>query len=395
MAGLPQYTAPSPSTCYPSPKYSDPPSPVTKSTQKPPKRPKPARYLLLDNEYDLFSPQNWAKDGFELYPDEVDATMAELRKIQSSVPRFSACNISLNLCHHGHASINFWREPNSTIQKKKRWREIPGVCMDMCQLIRPMRVLIDAIMEHFGYATTRPVVDSFRIPADCLEFDQLHRKPDCVYLTTPLKRIPHMMALGVSGSNFGPLPSVFESGPSYAACISPVELKIDEECDYTSDLIQLAVYARQCFMRQHNRRCVYGLLITESTVTLYMFDRSGVCRSCPIDIHKRAADFVRLLLGVWSPDDAVVGFDTTISWDQDERGLWRRHIAGRNEDDEPCRYPLAEPAPVCERWSIDGRGTVCWAATDADGEHVLIKDQWRDPAKWPEWEFLHLLHPAP
>jgi hypothetical protein len=53
-----------------------------------------------------------------------------------------------------------------------------------------------------------------------------------------------MMALGVSGSNFGPLPSVFESGPSYAACISPVELKIDEECDYTSDLIQLAVYAR-------------------------------------------------------------------------------------------------------------------------------------------------------
>jgi hypothetical protein len=141
-------------------------------------------------------------------------------------------------------------------------------------------------------------------------------------------------------------------------------------------------------MRQHNRRCVYVLLITESTMTLYMFDRSGVCRSCPIDIHKRAADFVRLLLGVWSPDDAVVGFDTTISWDQDERGLWRRHIAGRNEDDEPCRYPLAAPAPVCERWSIEGCGTVCWAATDADGERVLIKDQWRDAGKRPEWEFL-------
>jgi hypothetical protein len=176
MAGLPQYTAPSPSTCYFSPRYSDPPSLVTKSTQKPPTRPKPARYLLLDNEYDLFSPRNWAKDGFQIYPDEVDATMAKLRNSVVCAKVFGMQHFIESV--PSRACIdNFLERTELYNSGKKRWREIPGVCTGMCQLIRPMRVLIDAIMEHFGYATTRPVVDAFCIPADCLEFDQPHRKP--------------------------------------------------------------------------------------------------------------------------------------------------------------------------------------------------------------------------
>jgi hypothetical protein len=165
-------------------------------------------------------------------------------------------------------------------------------------------------------------------------------------------------------------------------------------------LTPLTYCPSQCFMRQHNRHFVYALLITERTATLYMFDRSGVCHSHPIDIHTRAAAFVRLLLGVWAPDDAAVGFDTSIAWAQDAHrgggGAWRRHITTRDEFDLPQRYALRAPAtPVHTRWFLEGRGTVCWAATDGDGERVLVKDLWREAGRTPEREFLKVAREMP
>jgi hypothetical protein len=245
VAGLPQYTASSPPPCYPSPKYSDPPAPVkkSKSTQKPPSCPKPTRNIVSDPVHDLFSPRTWAKDGFQLYPDEVDATVAEFRNSVVCSKTFDTDRFTES--GPSEARIDkFLKETELYDCETKRWRDIPEVCTKVGKLFRPMRVLVDAITEHFGYVTTRPVVDSFHIPENRLEFNQPHQKSNCVYRPTPLKKIPHMMALGVSGSNFGPLPSVFESGPSYAACISPVELQIEDQRNSTSDLIQLALYAR-------------------------------------------------------------------------------------------------------------------------------------------------------
>jgi len=48
---------------------------------------------------------------------------------------------------------------------------------------------------------------------------------------------------------------------------------------------------------------------------------SGVYRYRNFDIHKQAADFVRFILGVSSPDDSVVGFDKNIYWQGKQRGL--------------------------------------------------------------------------
>jgi len=74
-------------------------------------------------------------------------------------------------------------------------------------------------------------------------------------------------------------------------------------------------------MVQSNRFFVDSMIITEKYVQLYVFCRSGVYHSRNFDIHKQAADFVRFILGVSSPDDSVVGFDKKIYWQGKQRVL--------------------------------------------------------------------------
>ncbi|KAF9486555.1 hypothetical protein BDN70DRAFT_774253, partial [Pholiota conissans] len=271
--------------------------------------------------------------------------------------------------------------------RHRRWHKVPRECTDVQQLYRPFRTIVDAVCDHFGYAQSRPVVDSFHIPPAKLFFSEPHQLEGSRYRSEPLKRVPHLMALGLEGANFGPLPSPFESGPSYTSMISPVEIQIDAKLNFHSDLAQLGLYARQCFMRQQNRMFVYTLLITETTVRLYMFDRSGVCYSRPYNIHVSAVDFVRILLGVWSPEDQDVGFDTTVYWEKNEGCVWYRYIESFDEDGDVHSYRLSQDDPLIDRWFIEGRGTTCWATTD-NGRQLLIKDCWPDVARPSEAELL-------
>ncbi|RXW16572.1 hypothetical protein EST38_g9282, partial [Candolleomyces aberdarensis] len=57
-------------------------------------------------------------------------------------------------------------------------------------------------------------------------------------------------------------------------------------------------------------------------------------------------------------------------------------------DGEVKVYTLNNPEPIFKRYTIRGRATTCWEATDEFNDRVVIKDSWRSHDRTPEHEFL-------
>lgn len=128
---------------------------------------------------------------------------------------------------------------------------------------------------------------------------------------------------------------------------------------------------------------VYAVILTEKRVRLYQFDRSGVQYSALINIHDNPSHFVRILLGVASPDAEKVGFDPNVKWEGKCRVLYTL-----DENGIKIRYNLTSAKPLFWRRAIRGRGTQCHAVTGPDGEKRLVKEAWRSKDRTPEWQFL-------
>ena len=139
----------------------------------------------------------------------------------------------------------------------------------------------------------------------------------------------------------------------------------------------------QCFIQQKNRRFVYSLIVTENNIQLFHFDRSGSFHTIRVNIHEEPAVIVRIVLGISSPNDQAVGFDTSVFWEGDTR-----YIKTLDENKAEIRYPLSNPAASFSRRAIRGRGTICWKGHDEKGRPVIIKDAWRSKDRTPEWELL-------
>ncbi|KAF8955208.1 hypothetical protein BDZ97DRAFT_1674590 [Flammula alnicola] len=259
----------------------------------------------------------------------------------------------------------------------KRWRPIKREpYKDEPKLYGPILAIIQGILQYFDYADTRSVVNTHNIQYKHVEGREEYNPPE---LTTS----PDMAILG-SGDNFNP-EAVRAGVPSYEICASPVEIKTQKNYSANANLVQIAIYVRQLFVQQSNRKFVYCPIITEKYVRLYIFDRSGahVHNFSPINIHEDAIDFVRIILGVSSPDDSAIGFDTSICWTGDKRIL-----KTLDEDKNPVTLTLESEQPIFYRRTIRGCGTCCWKARDNEGKVVLVKDAWRSRGRTPEWKFL-------
>ncbi|KAF6747060.1 hypothetical protein DFP72DRAFT_781367, partial [Ephemerocybe angulata] len=139
------------------------------------------------------------------------------------------------------------------------------------------------------------------------------------------------------------------------------------------------------------RLFVRALLITEETVYLVHFDRSGVYLSRPINIHKDPYTFVRLVVGLSSCDEHVLGLDTSVSWTVDRRT--GRKVSGKvraqDSDGSLIEYEICMAMPPFVRATIRGRGTVCYRAIHPkERTEVIIKDSWRTDTRFPESTFL-------
>ncbi|KZT27284.1 hypothetical protein NEOLEDRAFT_1061084 [Neolentinus lepideus HHB14362 ss-1] len=176
--------------------------------------------------------------------------------------------------------------------------------------------------------------------------------------------------------------------PSYAQCVAPIEVKTQKNLAVTTHRIQLAVYARECFVQQPNRRFVYGLLLTEKTVQLYQFDRGGSLYSRAYNIGTEANTFVRIICAISGTDERQVGLDPRIFWNGKKR--YFDNLGKGNK-----RYEILNPDRPFQRLAIRGRGTTAWHIKDNEkGEKLFLKLSWKAVGRRAEWLFLDEIRKA-
>ena len=155
---------------------------------------------------------------------------------------------------------------------------------------------------------------------------------------------------------------------------------------------------RQIFFQQPNRHFARSLAISEKECRLAHYDRSGAYVTPLYNIHKEKELFVRLILGLASPNEEVLGLDTSVQWVIDE--TTGRKVSGTVDVDEwdegrksstKVTYDLDMEERPLLRPTIRGRGTVGWHATHpGTKEAVLIKDAWRSGKRTSEVEHLRM-----
>ncbi|KAF7294653.1 hypothetical protein MIND_01002100 [Mycena indigotica] len=167
---------------------------------------------------------------------------------------------------------------------------------------------------------------------------------------------------------------------------------------------QMAVYAREVFIQQPNRMFVRVNIITPMTVRILLFDRSGCYYSQPVNYHSSAGAIflVKLVLLGSAFDESLIGFDTSIYWENGRRkmklippriydndaGEWRDNIT------KTVYVFVIDPKPLFSRRTIRSRGTVCWRAV-CNGVSYVIKDYWRGDGRILESEILQDLSGIP
>ncbi|TFK46716.1 hypothetical protein OE88DRAFT_1648457 [Heliocybe sulcata] len=176
-----------------------------------------------------------------------------------------------------------YRGYNATTQ---RWEGIPVAPKREKAIYEPLLKHINAIVHHFRDSTRRRAVDTHKTVMrhhDESGDTSLESKPDIVLLGT------------------GPLISKEQHilpKASYAQCLAAIEVKTEKELSsdhFAAHRLQLATYARECFVQQPNRRFVYALLMSEESVILFQFDRGGAMYSRQYNIHSEPMCFIQII----------------------------------------------------------------------------------------------------
>ncbi|TFK66137.1 hypothetical protein BDN72DRAFT_860086 [Pluteus cervinus] len=243
---------------------------------------------------------------------------------------------------------------------QKRWSAVPANPGKESELYPKFAPIFEAILQYQDFGVQRRQV------VDCSSIKVNHHG-DGKDLTTS----PDFVILGHSGTAFNQ--QAFPTTPTYAQCVSPLEIKTEANTEgFPAHIAQVGVYARQCFIEQSNRLKVYSVLLTETYIRLLQYDRGGMMFSSECNIHEDPETFVRLILGLASGEDSV-GFDTSIFW---QGGT--RYIRSLNKQGEVVDYRVVgDGAPVFSRKAICGRGTCCWRVLDPQTqEEYIIKEAW-------------------
>ncbi|KAJ7075159.1 hypothetical protein B0H15DRAFT_806386 [Mycena belliarum] len=189
--------------------------------------------------------------------------------------------------------------------------------------------------------------------------------------------------------------SDFPECPSYSEAASLWEVRAKARFTIIDHAL-VACYAREVFIHQPNRRFVYVSLMTGQVIRILRFDRAGCYHSQPIDFHKNAKFFVKLVILLGSLNEDLLGFDTSITWLGGQRVLKMRPpelfnptTGAWEANTEDLAFTLA-PQPVFARRTIRSRGTVCWDA-EYKGQYYIIKDYWRADGRAYESAFLKKL----
>ncbi|KAF5336995.1 hypothetical protein D9611_002968 [Ephemerocybe angulata] len=263
-----------------------------------------------------------------------------------------------------------------------RWAALPQAPSNHTELCGPLCDVISRIVTQLGApggnGNTREVVNSH---SPIFKFGTLKNNcPDLsIKATGPAFEKPRLSEEYVDGLGFSNVASVFQ------VFIDGNKPKDAEQA------ATIESHCRDIFTQQPTRNFVRSLILTEQSARLVHCDRSGVYLTPFIDIHQSPHTFMRLVLGLSSMDEGVLGFDTTVKLKVDpSNGRKTGTITTVGDDGIPVPYILRMDQPPYTRSELVGRGTTCWLATHpVTGERVVIKDAWRPESRLPEGDFLN------
>ncbi|KAF6760723.1 hypothetical protein DFP72DRAFT_1091924 [Ephemerocybe angulata] len=277
----------------------------------------------------------------------------------------------------------------TTRYHKSRWVKLPEVPETEQELYPLFIDIISDIVEEFstasGHGGTRQVLDTSLVRFRHKEANHEGTSPDISIKATG----PSFEGLEANSGT----PSQLALGVGWSNVAAVIEVKRDKYKDKITDHAkQIALSCRQIWMHQPNRNFVRAALLTENYICLGHLDRSGLYLTPYIDIHKDPYTFVRLIVGLSTCNEAVLGFDTSVQWRLNQKT--GRRISGTvdvydDDTETTTRYELCIKTAPFIRASIRGRGTTCYRAVHPDdGRYVVIKDSWRTETRTPEVEFL-------
>jgi hypothetical protein len=174
----------------------------------------------------------------------------------------------------------------------------------------------------------------------------------------------------------------------YAQGIAAFEVRLQSPV-VTQGHGRLAVHAHEIFSDQENRRFVFGVVLTEETLTVCMFDHGGAIFSDPLDYHQNPDQFCAVISGLASSDALRLGFDTTM-YSEDRRSKIRTTESDgaretrRSRRHQPSGTVYTLKNALFRFRTVVGKGTLCWLVRDdrTGGEYV-IKDAWIAPEELP------------
>ncbi|KAJ6488110.1 hypothetical protein C8R47DRAFT_1196270 [Mycena vitilis] len=287
---------------------------------------------------------------------------------------------------------------------QKRWTEIPKKFSAEKALYVPIQKVLSKIVKDFRNRSKEapgPGLNSFARKVKVTCSAQLKHDPRDAKAKTILKSSPDISIMGTGPS--ATRKARLSDDDAYAELATPIEIK--REKTFAMDVKdQVAVYAREVFIHQHNRRFVYVPLMTDKTIRIIQFDRSGAQASQPINYHQDPIFFIQLVVLFTSLDEELLGYDTSIYWKNGKRMMKVRpdEIWVDNGTDKPAWQasdtiefeivdkdgrPSQNPAPFFARRTIRSRGTICWRV-QYGCQQYLVKDYWGVAGRTPESVFL-------
>ncbi|KAJ2913695.1 hypothetical protein MD484_g6740, partial [Candolleomyces efflorescens] len=323
----------------------------------------------------------------------VDVSLDEQKKLAAQelgeVLSLEDDTFAHSLYHHlapDGAIDNFLRKTRSYSLAKRRWN-LPRSYTKLLNndTHTPFLNILASILKHFW---NEPNMRGKRVVVDTHATSLSH---------TEAKSTRHSSSPSFVIKAEGPSFQLPECNPGetptpigFSNVASCIDLQIHEaDSPVPEQLSRLVIYARQIFIQQPNRRFARLLVLSEDHFRLFHFDRSGVQYTPSIDFHQNPHTFVRLILGLSSPDESDIGLDTSVQWTVEKGRKVGGTLTSRGADGTELIYPLSSTVPFFFRGSIRGRSTTCWGVRDPiTGEDLVVKDAWKSEGTVSEHLYL-------
>src|SRR5882724_8160894 len=191
----------------------------------------------------------------------VDAVRNNLRKALEHDPDFFSKFFPID-----SRIRRIYEEYQNEFRYRNRWSGIPSKPKAVSRLYTPLNNLLNNVLQIFG------------LYEDARRFVTTARKR--VYPNLEFPIWPPLLLVG-TGRHFLCRPSE-RPLPDYGLGISALEIRLENE-DESLARARLATHTQQMIHYQYNRRYAFGLVLSQQTLTVYMFDRSGVVSSPSLD----------------------------------------------------------------------------------------------------------------